>query len=141
MNSTTEMNLKVEAQGEEEGEYMFAMHILGGSFLPMVLMSAVQLDLLETMARAGPGTYVSPSELAKQLPSSHQHTPVMLDRILRFLATYSVLSCRICESAHGQIERLYALNPVCKFFTKSSQGASLVPYLLMNCDKIFNEPW
>ncbi|WOG90617.1 hypothetical protein DCAR_0309861 [Daucus carota subsp. sativus] len=141
MTLTTEMNPKVQTEGEEEGAYMFAMQLVGASFLPMVLMSAIELDLLEAISKAGPGAYVSPSELADQLPSSQQGTPVMLDRILRFLASYSVLECRIRESTDGHIERLYGLAPVCKFFVKSSDGVSMAPYLLMNHDKIFMETW
>lgn len=132
---------KLQAEAEEEAACMFAMHLVGASFLPMVLTTAVELDLLEAISKAGPGAYVSPLELADQLPSTQHDTPLMLDRILRFLASHSVLDCKIRESRHGQIERLYGLTPVCKFLTKSSDGVSMAPLLLMSNDKTYRESW
>ncbi|KAK1370005.1 Caffeic acid O-methyltransferase [Heracleum sosnowskyi] len=131
------MTLKLQ----EEASFMFAMHLVGASFLSMLLTTAVELDLLETISKAGPGAFVSPSELADQLPSTQHDTPLMLDRILRFLASHSVLNFKIRESKHGQIERLYGLTPVCKFLTKSSDGVSMAPRLLMHHHKIFIESW
>ncbi|XP_028052000.1 classical arabinogalactan protein 5-like [Camellia sinensis] len=65
--------------------------LASASVLPMVLKSAIELDLLEIMGKAGPGAYVSPSEVAAQLPTKNPDAAVMLDRILRLLTSSSVL--------------------------------------------------
>ncbi|GKF40167.1 caffeic acid 3-O-methyltransferase, partial [Tanacetum coccineum] len=70
--------------------------LASGSVLPMVLKSAIELDLLEIIGKAGLGAYVSPTELATQLPKvENPEAPVMLDRIYRLLASYSVLICKL----------------------------------------------
>ncbi|KAI3519411.1 hypothetical protein L2E82_31521 [Cichorium intybus] len=131
----------VEAKQEEEA-FLFAMQLASASVLPMVLKSAIELDLLETIAKAGPGAYVSPAELAAQLPKAENpEAPVMLDRICRLLASYSVLTCTLKDVGHGVVERLYGLAPVCKFLVKNEDGVSMAPLLLMNQDKILMESW
>lgn len=143
MSPTTEQQTPPAAvvDDEELETCMFAMQLASASVLPMVLKSAIELDLLESIAKAGPGAYVSPAELASKLPSSHSDTPVMLDRILRLLASYSVLNCKLQELPQGGVERLYALAPVCKYLTKNSDGVSIAPLLLMNQDKVLMESW
>ena len=142
MNTTTELiPPTIQTNDEEEEACMFAMQLASASVLPMVLKSAIELDLLESIAKAGPGAYVAPAELAAKLPSSQPETPVKLDRILRLLASYSVLKCKLRELPQGGVERLYALAPVCKFLTKNSDGVSMAPLLLMNQDKILMESW
>lgn len=132
----------VEAKQEEEA-FLFAMQLASASVLPMVLKSAVELDLLETIAKAGPGAYVSPAELAAQLPKvENPEAAVMLDRICRLLASYSVLTCTLKDVAgDGVVQRLYGLAPVCKFLVKNEDGVSMAPLLLMNQDKILMESW
>lgn len=126
--------------GEEEA-CLYAMQLASASVLPMVLKSAIELDLLELIKKAGPGAYLSPSELASQLPTQNPDAPVMLDRILRLLASYSVLNCTVKNLPDGGVERLYGLAPVCKFLTKNDDGVSMAALLLMNQDKVLMESW
>lgn len=142
MDSRTEIKVNpMNEVDQEEEACLFAMQLASASVLPMVLKSAIELDLLETIAKAGPGAYVSPSELASHLPSHNPGAPVMLDRILRLLTSYSVLNCKLKELPAGGVERLYSLAPVCKFLTKNADGVSMAPLLLMNQDKILMESW
>lgn len=129
--------------GEEEAAAcLYAMQLASASVLPMVLKSAIELDLLELIKKAGPGAYVSPSELASQLPTQNPEAHVMLDRILRLLASYSVLKCTLKNLPDGGgVERLYGLSPVCKYLTKNEDGVSMAPLLLMNQDKVLMESW
>ncbi|KAK4480541.1 hypothetical protein RD792_013618 [Penstemon davidsonii] len=127
---------------EEEESCLFAMQLASASVLPMVLKSAIELDLLELIKKAGPGAFVSPAELAAQIPTSNaEEASVMLDRILRLLATYSVLKSTLKTLPDGGVERLYSLAPVCKFLTKNEDGVSMAPLLLMNQDKVLMESW
>ncbi|KAF3644273.1 Caffeic acid 3-O-methyltransferase [Capsicum annuum] len=93
------------------------------------------------MAKAGPGAFISPSEIAAQLPTKNPEAPVMLDRMFRLLATYSVLNCTLRTLPDSRVERLYSLAPVCKFLTKNVDGVFVAPLLLMNQDKVLMESW
>ncbi|KAI3470896.1 hypothetical protein Pfo_027559 [Paulownia fortunei] len=125
----------------EEEACLFAMQLASTSVLPMVLKSAIELDLLELIKKAGPGAFVSPAELAAQLPTTNPEAHIMLDRILRLLTSCSVLNCTLKSLPDGGVERLYSLAPVCKFLTKTDDGVSLVPLLLLNQDKVYMDSW
>ncbi|CAH9070880.1 unnamed protein product [Cuscuta epithymum] len=144
MGSTDDQKNQLRSRAEskeEEADSLYAMQLASASVLPMVLKAAVELDLLELMAQAGPGAAVSPSELAAQLPTTNPDAAVMLDRILRLLCTYSVLNCSLRTLADGRVERLYSLAPVCKYLTKNSDGVSMAPLVIMNQDKVLMESW
>ncbi|KAG6438348.1 hypothetical protein SASPL_103288 [Salvia splendens] len=138
-NSTTAKN----PHGEEEENFLFAMQLASASVLPMVLKAAIELDLLELIKRAGAGAFVNPADLAAQLPGggANAAAPVMLDRILRLLASYAVLECRLETLENGAVGRRYGLAPVCKFLTKNDDGVSMAPLALMNQDKVLMESW
>lgn len=136
------MNPQASAiDADEDESFLFAMQLASASVLPMVLKSAIELDLLELIKKAGAGAFVSPAELAAQIPTSNAEAAVMLDRILRLLATYAVLECRLKALPGGGSERLYGLAPVCKFLTKNEDGVSMAPLALMNQDKVLMESW
>lgn len=126
---------------EDDEACLLAMQLATASILPMVLKTAIELDLLEIIAKAGSGAYVTPTELASLLPTSNPDAPVMLDRILRVLACYSVLECKLKELDNGQVERTYALAPVCKYLTRNEDGVSMAPLSLLYQDRILLESW
>ncbi|KAF3624540.1 Caffeic acid 3-O-methyltransferase [Capsicum annuum] len=64
----------------EHEAFVFAMQLASASVLPMVLKSALELDLLEIMAKAGQGAFISPCELATQLPR-----PSLMDVLSGFI--------------------------------------------------------
>nr|BAO31651.1 O-methyltransferase [Sesamum radiatum] len=128
-------------QSEEEEAFLFAMEIATASVLPMVLKSAIELDLLELIKKAGPGASASPSQLAAQLQPQNPDAATMIDRMLRFLAAHSVLRCTLKPLPDGGVERRYSLAPVCKFLTRNEDGVSLAPVALMLQDKVLMESW
>ncbi|XP_073130526.1 caffeic acid 3-O-methyltransferase 1 [Henckelia pumila] len=129
----------MEQSGNEEEACLFAMQLASASVLPMVLKSAIDLNLLELIKKAG--SFVSPAQLAAQIPTTNPEAHVMLDRILRLLASYSVVNCRLRTRPDGGLERLYGLEPVCQFLTKNDDGVSMAPLVLMNQDKVLIESW
>ncbi|RVW41256.1 Caffeic acid 3-O-methyltransferase 1 [Vitis vinifera] len=137
---STSMTPTTILESDEEAS-LFSMQLVSASVLPMVLKSALELDLLEIIAKAGPGAFVSTSEIAAQLPTHNPEAPVMLDRILRLLATYAVVKCSLRNLPDGGVERLYGLAPVCKYLTRNEDGVSVAPLLLMNQDKVLMESW
>ncbi|TQD94518.1 hypothetical protein C1H46_019763 [Malus baccata] len=108
MGSTPETQMTPTQVSDEEAN-LFAMQLASASVLPMVLKAAIELDLLEIMAKAGPGAFVSPADLSSQLPTKNPDAPVMLDRMLRVLASYSILTYSLRTLPDGKVERLYGL--------------------------------
>nr|BAO79385.1 hypothetical plant O-methyltransferase [Anthriscus sylvestris] len=125
---------------EDEEALLLAMKLATVTVVPMILKSAIELDILNIISKAGPGNYLTPSELASKLPMLNPDAPIMLDRILRVLATYMVLGCKPNKLPNGDVEWLYCSTSVCKFFS-NNDGASMAPLLLLNNDKILKESW
>ncbi|KAH9779263.1 hypothetical protein WN944_014393 [Citrus x changshan-huyou] len=138
MGTETQM---IPTQISDEEAKLFAMQLTSASVLPMVLKSAIELDLLELIAKAGPGAFMSPKQIASQLPTKNPDAHILLDRILRLLASFSVLNCSLHTLPGGGVERLYGLAPVCKFLTQKEDGVSLSNLCLVSQDKIVMESW
>ncbi|XP_056849975.1 flavone 3'-O-methyltransferase 1 isoform X1 [Raphanus sativus] len=75
------------------------MQLASSSVLPMALQSALELDLLEIMAKNA--FQMSTVEIAAHLPTTNPEAPVMLDRILRLLSAYSILTCSVRKLPGG----------------------------------------
>ncbi|PIA64698.1 hypothetical protein AQUCO_00100272v1 [Aquilegia coerulea] len=138
----TQNHLYLTPQGEEEA-CLYAMHLSTLSAFPMVLSAAIELDVFEIIAKAGEGAYLSPTEIASQISTcKNTHAPVMLDRMLRLLASQNVLRCNLRTLDDGRVvERLYGLAPVCKFLVKNEGGVSMAPLILLSQDKVMMESW
>ena len=128
-------------QSSDEEACLYAQQLTSFSILPMTLKAAIELDLFEIIAKAGPGAHLSPAEIATQLPTENPQAAVMLDRILRLLASYSILTCTLDMTADGKEERRYGAAPVVKFLTKNEDGVSMSALALMTQDKVFMESW
>lgn len=126
---------------QDEEACVLAIQLATSTVLPMILKSAIELDILNTISKAGPGNYLSPSDLASKLLMSNPHAPIMLERILRVLATYKVLGCKRSELSNGEAEWLYCWTPVCKFLSNNEDGASIAPLLLVHQDKVPMKSW
>nr|QAX90937.1 caffeic acid O-methyltransferase [Catalpa bungei]QAX90960.1 caffeic acid O-methyltransferase [Catalpa bungei] len=124
----------------DEEACLFAFQLVSGSALPMVLQTAIELDLLELIKKSGPEASASASELAAQLPTSNPDAAHMIDRILRLLAVHSVLICSLKKLPDGGVERRYSLAPVCKFLTRNEDGVSVSPLCLLIQDRVLVEP-
>ncbi|KAK9115015.1 hypothetical protein Syun_021812 [Stephania yunnanensis] len=113
----------------EDENLTFAMQLVYAQVLPMVLHAATELDLFEIIASAGAGAKLSPSQIATHLPTTNPDAPATLDRLLRHLAGYSVLTCSVVKLENGRVEQRYGLGPVCKYLVKDEDGGSLSPWL------------
>lgn len=133
------MDIDIE---EEEKHRQYAMQLVSASVLPMVLKAAIDLDLLYIIAKAGPGALLSSAQISSELNSHNPQTTVMLDRILRLLASYSILTCRSesSDESHNNIS-LYGLAPVSKYFIPNQNGVSFAPMLQTIQDKVMVDMW
>ncbi|XP_077248354.1 caffeic acid 3-O-methyltransferase-like [Tasmannia lanceolata] len=133
---------KLKSSKEEDEEaFMFANQMASASVLPMVLKAAIELELLEILAKAGQGVHLSTSQITSHLPTKNPEAPTMLDRILRLLASYSILTCSIVTHDNGLVERLYGLAPISRFLVPNEAGVSVAPLVVMAQDKVLMESW
>ena len=118
--------------------------------VPMALKAAMELGLLEIIEKAGPEACLSPSDIAARLvppASNEEHASQMVDRILRLLCSYSVVTCSVAkydeENKHmdGQVRRVYGLGPLAWYFIQGQDDrASLAPLLHMINDRLMTRP-
>ncbi|XP_027333153.1 caffeic acid 3-O-methyltransferase-like [Abrus precatorius] len=126
----------------DEEAFLFAMELAGASALPMVLKSALDLGIIETIAKAGPSAYLSPSHIAAKVQTiKNPDAPAMLDRLLRLLASYNILTCSLIQLPHGKAERHYALHPKAKYLVNNQDGVSVAAYFLMEQDVVLKDMW
>jgi flavonol 3-O-methyltransferase/caffeic acid 3-O-methyltransferase len=122
--------------------FMYAVHLSLAPILPMTLKSVIELGMLEILVAAG-GKMLLPCEVAARLPSpssANPDAPAMVDRMLRLLASYNVVSCEVQQGKDGVLARRYGAAPVCKWLTPNKDGVSLGPLVVMN-DKVLMETW
>ncbi|TJX41903.1 hypothetical protein E8P77_31170, partial [Soehngenia saccharolytica] len=125
-----------------EEEWLVAMQLGSFSCLPMSIKAATELDVLQIIANSGEGIQISPAQIVAQIPKvTNPDAAITLDRILRVLASHSLLSCSVTTGKNGKPERLYGLTPLCKYLVKNNDGLSLAPLALMNQDKVFIDSW
>ncbi|MQM17391.1 hypothetical protein Taro_050362 [Colocasia esculenta] len=141
MGSVQEEVARRPQEVEDEEACYYAIQLASASILPMTLKAAIELQLLEVIKRAGTGAQLSAAEIAAQLPTGNPQAPVMVDRILRLLASYAILTCSLVHGEDGKVGRLYGLAPVCKFLTRNEDGVSIAALALMNQDKVLMESW
>ncbi|EFH63948.1 O-methyltransferase family 2 protein [Arabidopsis lyrata subsp. lyrata] len=139
---------KEEQEIDEKMVSLQAESIVNTVAFPMVLKAAFELGVIDTIAAAGNGTWLSPYEIARSLPTkpTNPEAPVLLDRLLRLLVSHSILKCRMIETGEngqtGKIERVYAVEPVCKYFLRDSDGSgSLVSLFMLLHTEVFFKTW
>ena len=127
---------------KEDESCVQAMLFANSHIFPLVLNAAIELKLFEIMAEAGDGAYVSPSEIASRLPTRNPNAASLVDRMLRLLASHSLLSftLRTLEDDSG-VERLYGLTPTARFFLKGDDESGLASWIVSTRDRALWEVW
>ncbi|KAF2323704.1 hypothetical protein GH714_036653 [Hevea brasiliensis] len=126
---------------KEEEACLDAMIFSGSHVFPLVLHTAIELNLFEIIANAGPAAYVSASEIASQLPTTNPYASSILDRILRLFATHSLLSYSSRTLEDGRTEKLYWLTPACKFFLGTEEEGNIAPTSALAYHRATLEVW
>ena len=124
--------------GERDQSFAYANQLAMGTVLPMAMQAVYELGIFQIIDKAGPAAKLSASDIAAQLPTKNKDAPGMLDRILRLLASYSVVECSLDASG---ARRLYSLNSVSKYYVPNKDGVSLGPALQVIQDKVYLESW
>lgn len=128
---------------EDEEAFSYAMQLGVSTVLSMSLQSAAELGVFDVLQKAGPGAKLSSKEIASQLSCKNPEAPLMLDRVLRLLASNSILKCTVLHDDQnlGSFQMLYSMAPVAKFFARDSDGFSLGPVMALIQDNIFLQSW
>nr|ACJ84475.1 unknown [Medicago truncatula] len=113
-NSNDKVNHVVETHTPQidDNETLSAMVLGSNLVFPAVLNAAIQLNLFEII---GDG-FKSAIEIASNLPTQHSDLPNRLDRMLRLLASYSLLSISTRTNDDGSIVRVFGTTPSGKYF-------------------------
>ncbi|OWM88435.1 hypothetical protein CDL15_Pgr003847 [Punica granatum] len=116
---------------DKDDEAIVYASVLTSSFIvPMVLNAAIELGVLDTISEAGPEKKLSSDEIASIIGAQNPCMGSTLDRMLRLLATHSVLNCSTRDAKNeGKVERVYGLTPVGRLFVQNKAGGSLVGFL------------
>ncbi|KAK8693227.1 hypothetical protein V6N13_070821 [Hibiscus sabdariffa] len=126
---------KLKRDGEfttkEDEACLRALQYVTSTVLPFALKTAIDLDLLEIIAKSGPGSKVSAAEIVSKLPAKNPNAPDIIDRLLRFLTTRSVLDCDLVTDRDGKTVRLYGVSSTGRYFLRNEEGISLVQFLNM----------
>ncbi|KAL0826026.1 hypothetical protein Bca101_049703 [Brassica carinata] len=139
---------KEEQEIDEKMVSLQAESIVNTVAFPMVLKAALELGVIDKIAAAGNNMWLSPYEIARSLPNkpTNPEAPVLLDRMLRLLVSHSILKCRMIECKEngrtGNMEMVYATEPVCKYFLKDSDGSgSLGSLFMLLHTEVFFKTW
>lgn len=129
--------------GEDEDGILLGMNTMSLVVYPMAVRTAIELGIFDIIAKAGEGAKVSAEDIVVQLGTKNPQAPLMLDRVLRLLASHSMLSSSLAEDQQGHVspKRLYSLTYTSKYFVTDADGVSFGPSLHLVLDKVFLESW
>ncbi|GAU15933.1 hypothetical protein TSUD_41560 [Trifolium subterraneum] len=135
--------ISASSEQTEDSACLSAMLVTTNLVYSAVLSAAIDLNLFEIIAKATPpGAFMSPSEIASKLPQSTQHSDLSnrLDRMLRLLASYSILTSSTRTTENGT-ERIYGLTMVGKYFVPDESGGSLASITSFICYPALLQVW
>ncbi|XP_030443732.1 inositol 4-methyltransferase-like [Syzygium oleosum] len=134
-----------EGRDQEEEVGKLAFQLAGAMVFPMVLKSALELNIIDSLVSAG--GFLSPAEIASRVGAKNPEAPVMVDRMMRYLVSHSVIKWRARRSdGEGDEdgdggEREYGAGPMCRFLAKDEEGGAVGPMFLLLHDRVFMESW
>ncbi|GMI88841.1 caffeate O-methyltransferase 1, O-methyltransferase 1, O-methyltransferase 3 [Hibiscus trionum] len=141
MGSNSDLQ-NISSKEHEEADILQAMHLASISSLPFALKVAVDLGLLEIISKADNSCgMLSATEIASQLPTNNPDAPSIVDRVLRLLATHSVLTCNNVADKDGHDQRSYGIASVGKYFLQNEDGISFAPLLNIYLEKYIIQCW
>lgn len=128
-------------EGEkEEDAFEFSMQIAGSIVVPLALRSAIDLGIFDILSKAGEGAELSTQDISLQIGTNNPQAPTMLDRLLRLLASHSILNCSVPQHPQNP-QRLYSLSHRSKYFVSDADGVSLGPTMALLLDNVFYQSW
>ncbi|KAL5978098.1 hypothetical protein ACLOJK_029215 [Asimina triloba] len=105
--------------------------------VPLALKAAIELNIFQILANAGQQSMLTASQIVSHLSTTNPTAAPTLDRVLRLLASYSILSST--QGSNG--ETCYGLTPMCDCLIPTDDGTSCAPMILTSFDKDLMEGW
>lgn len=110
-----------------------------GSLIPtqMAIKAAIELNVFNIIANAGPGAHLSSKDIVSQISTTNPNAAVEnLERILRVLSVHSFLSISQRQSSNNMkmLERTYGLTNVSLFLVPNEDGVSLAPNVVLSSE-------
>ncbi|VVA90594.1 unnamed protein product [Arabis nemorensis] len=122
---------------QEEEDMLLITQLNGICIVPYAIKTAIELDLLEIMAKGEPlGTYLSLLELASKAAPENPDAPMMIDRLLRLLVAYSVCTCKLVKDENRKEFRVYGVEKARKKLIKDEDGFSMASSVVNQIRKI-----
>ncbi|CAJ1976811.1 unnamed protein product [Sphenostylis stenocarpa] len=127
----------------EDGALLSAMMLSTTVVYPAVLNAAIQLNLFEIIAKETPNgcSLMSSHDIASKLPNQHPDLPNRLERMLRLLASYSVLTSSTRTAQHGATETVYGLSQVGQYFVPDGTRGSFASFATFLCYPALSPVW
>ncbi|MED6198134.1 hypothetical protein PIB30_063053 [Stylosanthes scabra] len=135
--TSNDSDVKLEKQ--EDDAFLFAQ-MACSIVVPMAVRTTIELGVFDIIAKAGEGAKLSAKDIVDQIGTNNPEAATMLDRVLRLLASHSLLSC-VVEDPNNLQERMYSLSPVSKYFVTDADGVSWGPSLAHLLDQIIYPCW
>ncbi|OAE34048.1 hypothetical protein AXG93_4142s1330 [Marchantia polymorpha subsp. ruderalis] len=131
--------------GDDAAGRLQALQLTDIVALPFCVKAAVLLGVPKILVDAGPGTGLTVEEIAAAISklSNCCADPANLDRILRVLASFNVVTETLSKNVNDSDspQRRYGSTSTLKYFTDNKDGVSMAPLLLMVTDPIFLAPY
>jgi len=146
MAPSEETNINGEAmqlkhvEGDQDG-ILFAMNMVSTVVYPLAVKTANELGIFDIIAKAGEGAKLSAEEITEKIGVKNPEAPTMVDRILRLLASHSMLSSCLGEDGQNSGKRVYGLTYASKYFVTDADGISFGASLDLVVGKVFLDSW
>ncbi|XP_009621174.1 myricetin 3-O-methyltransferase 3-like [Nicotiana tomentosiformis] len=126
----------------EEEDLLSVMQLPIGLALNMVLKVTMELGIFDLLSKAGPNAQLSSSQIASQIPTKNPQAPLMIEKILSFLASQSLLSFTLYKDENGVKQSLlYSLTSLSRNLVTNEDGVSLAPTFLLLNDQAMVTSW
>ncbi|GAU13714.1 hypothetical protein TSUD_348180 [Trifolium subterraneum] len=129
-----------QQQDDDEEALQFASQLTGSIVVPLALRSAIDLGIFDILAKAGEGAQLSAQDIAVKIGTNNPQAPTMLDRLLRLLASHSILNSSVPQHPQS-LQIFYSLSNHSKYFVTDADGISLGPTLALLLDNVFYQSW
>jgi len=126
---------------EEQDGLFFALNMVSSATFPLAVKTANELGIFDIMAKEGEGAKLSAQDITEKLGIKNPQAPTMLDRILRLLASHSMLSSCLGEEGQNSGKRLYSLTYASKYFVSDADGVSFGASLNLILGKVCLDSW
>ncbi|KMZ58219.1 Glutathione S-transferase-O-methyltransferase fusion protein 13 [Zostera marina] len=133
-------------QQEIDRAFIYARQLTFNPALSMTLKVVIELGVLDVIANVGFDKFLSPKEIASKLSIINPNAPIMLNRMLRLLASHNIVICKLksdgnCDEDTIVGTTLYGIDPISKYFVKNKDGVSLAPMLVAIQDEVYMKSW